>query len=229
MGVPVRRAAADPLRESRRGVSAESAACDVQAAGCWSWTRRAASPTRSTRRCGRCWPSPAAGTNNQTLSQTDGGTALRRFGGQSAGARKFFRSSARSRQRGDEAGFVAEGAEEVGEAFVVRAEPGGAKPGGNGASALGEEEAAQQRQQAPGVAGVQRRGEVGDPQHHLGRQGPCDHASAPRLRRRAVQSRRGRRSRSLTPTPAIGSQRRKLKEPGTMRTCLARTKPLRRP
>src|SRR5262249_27807926 len=33
MGVPVRRAAADPLRESRRGVSAASTACDVEAAG----------------------------------------------------------------------------------------------------------------------------------------------------------------------------------------------------
>jgi hypothetical protein len=195
MGVPVRRAAADPLRESRRGVSAASASCDVSAAGanrdrvievphvvagnterppspgrcegrahrcccpappignpvsrrpgssattapsagrsapacgrscsciwstaaasspcrrtrrpfadpwapgCWSWTRRVASPTRSPRRCGRCWPSPTAGTNNLTLSQTDGGTALRRLGGQSAGARTFLRSSARSRRR----------------------------------------------------------------------------------------------------------------------------------
>ena len=49
--------------------------------------------------CGRCLPSPADGTNNLTLSQTDGGTALRRFGGQSAGARKFLRSSARSGRR----------------------------------------------------------------------------------------------------------------------------------
>ena len=44
-------------------------------------------------------PSPAAGTNNLTLSQTDGGTALRRFGGQAAGTRKFLRSSARTRRR----------------------------------------------------------------------------------------------------------------------------------
>jgi hypothetical protein len=89
-------------------------------------------------------------------------------------------------QRGDEAGFVSEGAEEVVVAFEVRAETGGAEPGGDGTSALGEEEAAQQRQQGPGVAGVQGRGEVSDPQDDLGRQGPCEHASAPLLRRRVV-------------------------------------------
>jgi len=47
---------------------------------------------------------------------------------------------------------VAEGSEEVVVAIVVRAEPAGPESGGDGTSALGEEVAAQQLQQAPGVA-----------------------------------------------------------------------------
>ncbi len=49
-------------------------------------------------------------------------------------------------QGSDEAGLVPEGAEEIVVAFVVVAESGGTKPSGDGASALGEEEAAKQRQ-----------------------------------------------------------------------------------
>jgi len=74
---------------------------------------------------------------------------------------------------------------------IILAQAGGAEPGGDSASPLGEEESAEQRQQAPGVACVQRRGELNDPQNDLGRQGPFDHTSAPLLRRRVVQSHRG--------------------------------------
>jgi hypothetical protein len=52
---------------------------------------------------------------------------------------------AAEQQRRHEAGPAPEGAEEVVIALVVRAESGGAEPGGDGASALGEEETAQQR------------------------------------------------------------------------------------
>jgi hypothetical protein len=96
---------------------------------------------------------------------------------------------AAEQQGGHEAGPPPEGAEEV-VALVVLAESGGAGPGGDGAPALGEEESAEQRQQAPGVPGVQRRGELRDPEYNGGRQGPFSHSSAPLLRRPVVQSHR---------------------------------------
>ena len=98
---------------------------------------------------------------------------------------------ATQQQGSDEAGLAPEGSEEVVIPLVVVAEAGGAEPGGDGAAALGKEEAAEQGQQAPGVSGVQRRGELGDPEYNVGRQGPCDHSSAPSLRRPVVQSHRG--------------------------------------